>query len=266
MVGYMKTNKLPFIRWYASDFLTGIRGLKAFQVGIYTVLLNEMYERCSPLPENIDKLAWQCGCTKPVFVKTLSMLKEEGKIIIKDGGLWNDRVEKEFNYRENKISVAKTNANARWKKPNKNNGSTMQQHDSGNATAMLSQKPEAINQKDIKSISKDIPKKPTKGSRIDGKFKDGDTIPDDYLEAAAKKGLSRERACVEFEKFVNYWTAASGKGAVKRNWIATWRSWLLNAIEWNGNHNGNRNGAGGEPTSIIDLTAKIISERGHDNA
>jgi len=33
----------------------------------------------------------------------------------------------------------------------------------------------------------------------------------------------------ETEKFINYWTAASGKAAVKRDWPAAWRYWMLNA-------------------------------------
>jgi len=109
---------------------------------------------------------------------------------------------------------------------------------------------------------------PTKrGTRIDGKFKDGDTIPNDYLDAATKKGLGKERACIEFQKFVNYWTAASGKNATKLNWIATWRSWVLNSIEWSGNNNGYSNGSsGGGGTSIMDITAKIIAERDCEDA
>ena len=224
----MKTNKLPFIRWYASDFLTGIRGLKSYQIGIYTVLLNEMYERCSPLPINIDKLSWQCGCTKPVFVKTLSMLKAEGKIIIKDGGLWNDRVEIEFNYRQNKISAAKTGANARWKKPNENKDVPIEPQCGDDAVAMLSQKPESIE----KDISKDIPQKPEEKSKgksiakrksirqfIRENLKGSDDLPDDFRTYAQKWG--HPEPDLEWEMFVNTWL---GLGDVKADWLATWRN------------------------------------------
>lgn len=33
----------------------------------------------------------------------------------------------------------------------------------------------------------------------------------------------------ETEKFINYWTAKSGKDATKLDWAATWRNWILNA-------------------------------------
>lgn len=120
-----------------------------------------------------------------------------------------------------------------------------------------------IRSKDIKDISKDIPKKPTakKGCRIDGKFKHGDQIPDEYLATALKKGLTPERANSEFEKFVNYWTAASGNKAVKRSWIATWRSWVSNSIEWSGNNGPNRNGPSGSANaSPIDAANQIIAQ------
>ena len=36
---------------------------------------------------------------------------------------------------------------------------------------------------------------------------------------------------LEAEKFRNYWVARSGAGAIKRDWSATWRNWILNAME-----------------------------------
>jgi hypothetical protein len=34
---------------------------------------------------------------------------------------------------------------------------------------------------------------------------------------------------IETEKFINFWTAKSGKDATKLDWVATWRNWILNA-------------------------------------
>lgn len=115
-----------------------------------------------------------------------------------------------------------------------------------------------------KDISKDIPKKTQmkKGCRINGKFQDGDKIPDDFLKAATKKGFTLERANSEFEKFVNYWTAASGKNAIKRSWIAAWRTWVANSIEWAGNNNGNPGGRSKPSDSpLLDVAANLINSR-----
>lgn len=51
------------------------------------------------------------------------------------------------------------------------------------------------------------------------------------LEFATTKGMTRQRADLEAEKFRNYWTAKSGHAATKLDWSATWRNWVLSAIE-----------------------------------
>jgi len=151
----MKKNHQPYIKWYSSDFLAGVRGLSASQIGIYIILINEMYERCEPLPLNYKRLAWQCGCTKTTFKKGLDILIEEEKIIMKDGGLWNNRVEKEFKNRQKRSATGSDNANARWKKANEINNGVMPTVCKTDATAMLI--PEARNQKpDKKKIQKEI--------------------------------------------------------------------------------------------------------------
>lgn len=57
--------------------------------------------------------------------------------------------------------------------------------------------------------------------------------PED-LEFAQSKALSLPDAKIEADKFRNYWTAKSGKDAAKLDWPATWRNWILNAIERRG--------------------------------
>lgn len=150
----MKTHKLPYIKWYSSDFLAGIRGLSATQIGIYVILINEMYERCEPLPLNYKRLAWQCNCTKQTLEKALDVLMEEGKIIIINGCLWNNRVEKEFKDRKKRSAAGKGNANTRWEKHNEINGSHMPKLCNGDANGMLYQKPETRNQKPEEKIYK----------------------------------------------------------------------------------------------------------------
>jgi len=155
----MKKNKLPFIKWYSSDFLAGVRGLSATQIGVYTILINEMYERCEPLPINHKRLAWQCNCTKQTFVKALEVLMEEGKIIIKNECLWNNRVQKEFENRKKRSVAGKENINTRWEKDNKINGHSLPSSYQDDTKRILSQKPEARSQKPIKEDTKVSPKK-----------------------------------------------------------------------------------------------------------
>jgi hypothetical protein len=45
------------------------------------------------------------------------------------------------------------------------------------------------------------------------------------------QGLTPTLVQLEAEKFKNYWLAKSGPGAVKRDWDATWRNWVLTTVE-----------------------------------
>lgn len=60
-------------------------------------------------------------------------------------------------------------------------------------------------------------------------------LPKDWANWALGKGLSKETVLLEAEKFHNCWIAKSGKDALKANWRATWRNWILRHIEQSGN-------------------------------
>lgn len=57
------------------------------------------------------------------------------------------------------------------------------------------------------------------------------TIPKSWGFWALERGLPAERARIEAEKFKNHWTAKSGKDATKLDWEATWRNWVLRALD-----------------------------------
>ena len=76
---------------------------------------------------------------------------------------------------------------------------------------------------------------PVKGRR----WKADEVVPDEWLEYAKTKGMALAFAKLEAEKFANYWVAAAGAKAVKCDWMATWRNWVLSALA--------RAGASGQP-------------------
>ena len=114
----------PYIPFYPSDWLAGTRGLSAAETGVYITILCMIYEREAPLDMPRDRLARLCGCTVTNFERALSALIDGGKLIIKDGGLWNKRAECELELRSSKRSNAKRSANARWEKPNEKQGAS----------------------------------------------------------------------------------------------------------------------------------------------
>lgn len=143
-----KKAKQPYFRFFASDWLGGTRGMKAAEVGVYITLIAMMYERCEPIPEDHKRLARQCGCSVSMLVSIIEMLVDDGKLTRTDAGIWNERVEKEFKWREKNSEQSTEAANARWEKVNKNKDDSMPTQCERNADGMPNQKPETRNHKD----------------------------------------------------------------------------------------------------------------------
>lgn len=62
-------------------------------------------------------------------------------------------------------------------------------------------------------------------------------IPDDFAVTVHMRQWAAERCpgidiAIQTEKFINHWLAAVGKNAIKRDWNAAWRNWMLRAVEY----------------------------------
>ena len=94
------------------------------------------------------------------------------------------------------------------------------------------------------------PAKPqTKGTRLSD-----DWFPEPLSQTFLKQHTIPEEIQIrEFEKFRNYWQAKPGAGAIKLDWNATWRNWLLN------NYSGVQNGKS-QPQGTIGSGAKFFKD------
>lgn len=136
--------EMPWVRFFASDWLGGTRSMSAAETGIYITLIATMYERGEPIKEDHARLARLCGTSNSSFKKCLEALILEGKITRSEEGLWNDRVQKEVSYRLEKSEVGSQAAKVRWgEKTNKNNARP-------NAKAMPTHSERIANQKPYK--------------------------------------------------------------------------------------------------------------------
>ncbi|WP_395449917.1 YdaU family protein [Aminobacter sp. UC22_36] len=212
-------SEMPWVRFFASDWLAGTRGMSAAETGIYITLVASMYERGEAVPEDHARLARLCGASNATFKTVLETLVAEGKISRVAGGLWNRRVEKEGIYRQEKSAAGKQAASARWQKS---------QHDQASAAADVmpppcpgtaSQKPDARTEK----------QEPAGSSKKRGCRLRPDFCPD--MADAHKAGLSLDEAGREAEKFRDYWISQAGQKGVKLDWAATWRNWCRHAAE-----------------------------------
>lgn len=67
----------------------------------------------------------------------------------------------------------------------------------------------------------------SRGSRLPKSF-----ALDAGLRAWATKNTPTIDVEREFEQFCDYWRAKPGAGGVKRDWPATWRSWMRNQVKY----------------------------------
>ena len=100
------------------------------------------------------------------------------------------------------------------------------------AQAKAKQKPSKSNPETETETETETYKPPPKGGGAPRKR--GCRLPDNWMPAQPViDAMKAERPDVDLEaehlKFVDYWTAKSGKDAVKLDWDATWRNWIRNA-------------------------------------
>jgi hypothetical protein len=71
------------------------------------------------------------------------------------------------------------------------------------------------------------PQRSEKGSRIPEDF-----WMDEDMIVWGKEHCPLVNGTRETEKFVNHWTAKTGKDATKKDWVRTWKNWMLRAQEY----------------------------------
>lgn len=210
---------LPYVQWYQDDFVGGVRGMRAHEIGIYTMLLMEMYTRGKALDMSEDRLARMCGADRRAFSATLQMLIEDGKIIRLTCGLWNERCENAFRERakmqERNSLAGKTSAEKR------NKINTEIQHPFNERSTSVQPSSEAQN------IEKETPNGVSK--KRAHRLPEDWIVPPEWIDEAMAEGMTRARALAEAERMKN-WSLAGGKNAAKVNWHAAWRNWYRDKL------------------------------------
>lgn len=230
-------SKMPWVRFFPSDWLGGTRGMSAVETGVYITLIATMYERNEPIVEDHARLARLCGASNSAFKKALETLLDEGKITRTERGLWNDRVEKEQVYLSEKSEVGSRAANARWgRKDNENNTGD-------DANALPAQSDGNANQKpDTRDISSSLRSEDSAGASSRKKaqpdveaFKSqiSTVLDDDRVEAICK--VRRKKGATFSEHAGKLLVgalmacpnvAAAADEMVLRNWTSVKPEWL----------------------------------------
>jgi uncharacterized protein YdaU (DUF1376 family) len=107
----------PWYKRYPADFIAGTLALTLEQKGAYSMILDLMYDRGGPIPDDPQWIARVCGCSPRKWNSIRKHLIEVGKISAENGVLTNFRVEKQA---ENEAKEARKLAENGAKGGNKN--------------------------------------------------------------------------------------------------------------------------------------------------
>lgn len=219
----------PWIRFYASDWLAGTRGMTAAETGVYITLIALMYERDDSLIERDDKrLARMCGLKQYQFASILDDLIEQRKIIAVEAKLGNDRATIES---QNRVDRANKARNAALAKAERIQGAISARAPAKQAPSSArgvlrarGSEPEP-DSKDIESL--ETPQQRKRGSRLPADW----SIPTDWGKWAVDEfGIAANAVRAEAERFRDYWIAQPGQKGIKLDWQATWRNWCRTAF------------------------------------
>ena len=81
-------------------------------------------------------------------------------------------------------------------------------------------------------------------------------VPDEWIAWAVSRGIPFDRASMAAEAFQDYWIAATGVRARKRDWFATWRNWIRREAQ----SGARRSGDDFSPLAFMDLAQEAYEE------
>lgn len=93
--------KKPWYKRYGCDFIVGTMALTLEERGAYSLVLDLIYDRGGPIPDDARWLAGVCGISLRKWRKIRDRLIDAGKVIEIDGLLHNHRADKELADRDN---------------------------------------------------------------------------------------------------------------------------------------------------------------------
>ncbi|MDB5531542.1 MAG: hypothetical protein JWR51_4645 [Devosia sp.] len=86
----------PWYRRFPDNFIAGTAGLTLEEKGAYSLVLDLMYVRGGPIPDEPRYIAGVCNCSVRKWNAIRARLIQVGKITVVDGCLMNARAEKEL--------------------------------------------------------------------------------------------------------------------------------------------------------------------------
>lgn len=115
---------VPYFNFYPTDFMNGVRGLSAQEVGVYTMLLCRIYEEGGPIEFHSSRLSTYCGMREKTFMTVVQKLVELGKFYMSENTISNRRAEAEISSRSDKLKNSSEGGKAKAQKSQQNQSET----------------------------------------------------------------------------------------------------------------------------------------------
>ena len=103
----MKTR--PWYRRFPDNFIAGTARLTLEEKGAYSLVLDLIYARGGPIADEPRYIAGICNCSTRKWVAIRQRLIDLGKLVAKDGSLWNERALDELGDTAKAAEVLSTN-------------------------------------------------------------------------------------------------------------------------------------------------------------
>lgn len=227
---------MNYYQHHIGDFNNATRHLSRIERSVYRDLIDLYYDTERPLVLSVERLCRLVVAHSDEEKAAVQQVLSEFFMETEQG--WaHARCDREIAEFHDKKVKAAASANARWKKAN---GKTTEQpvHSERNANALrndANQEPITNNQKEQEQ---ELPAAAATDSAAPGQVdspksraKRKASLPATFLLTTEMARWARERApaaniSLETEKFCNHYR---GKGETRADWVATWRTWMLNA-------------------------------------
>lgn len=218
-----REKQAPWVKWVPSDFINGVFGLSAETIGVYSIILNLIYDGGGPIEDNPAVLARRLSMRPTSLEKRLSELVKARKIVRTDGVISNARAEIEIEKRAKKLVESRANLDEKSVKTRRN---LPEKINGFNGNAGLEREEELEVEKSKRRPAAPPPRqRAPKSVRIDPRRQ----MSDANLVFARSRGLVKREIDYEWMKFVRYYAGRndSAPNSKSPDWDAVWESWVL---------------------------------------
>lgn len=234
-------SQAPFWPVATDAFIADTTHLTAEQTGAYMMLLMCLWRsNGKPLPLEHKKLCRMARVGPNRWPKIWEEIQDF--FIVENGMVTQNRLCKDWVTVQEKITRNRQSGSLGGK------AKALKIKEMELANATIPPKRNSTNQnqnhKDIKDIDKSISKKSSSKRKnnvrtIKTEFKTIEGLPAEYLEYAEQAGFTKDWIDIEFRKFYRYFDQ---KGYRRPGWLASWETWIDNAIQRKTDNNSNSNG------------------------